>query len=508
MSDVKRKILRFFVASAFFLAVSSLIASSQTDSDIVLYASQAPVRSGTWGVVADPSAARGYAIGSPALGAPLVKTALANPANYFEITFSAQSGRAYQLWLRARTLGSTPRGAVYVQFSDSLTGSGKAIDRIGTTSATTVALQSCSGISQPGWSWHDNGVCSLGHPLYFKNSGTHTIRVQIRQDGISLDQILISPQRYLSTAPDSSAILAETSPLTTDVSGTSLNAASNSLTALSSSTSSTALAATSSTQAVRLKVMEANIFYGGHGTDDKINLLRLSSWIVKMNPDVVSLIEVLGGSNDPAMLAGLMKKLTGHSWYYSYVPKYPGSNEGVMILTKWAIKSTSHYFMSYQMPIAQATLDVGGKLINFFSTHFQWPDNDSYQRQVEAKQLVSFAGKFAEPRIIAGDLNAQDYTTEIKILLNSYNDGWMKAVNARTAAAYPDNPPSTYTRTRRSRIDFVFYAKSATNLSVSAGQVPDTRNLSVKPVIRIGTLDDKGVRPSDHNFTTVTFYVH
>jgi len=38
--------------------------------------------------------------------------------------------------------------------------------------------------------------------------------------------------------------------------------------------------------------------------------------------------------------------------------------------------------------------------------------------------------------------------------------------------------------------------------------VPDTRNLSVKPVIRIGTLDDKGVRPSDHNFSTVTFYVH
>jgi len=57
-------------------------------------------------------------------------------------------------------------------------------------------------------------------------------------------------------------------------------------------------------------------------------------------------------------------------------------------------------------------------------------------------------------------------------------------------------------------IDFVLYAKSASSLSVSAGQMRDTRNLSIKPVILLGTLDDKGVRPSDHNFSTVSFYVH
>jgi len=510
MSDVKKEILRFFVLIASLLAVSSHIVSSQTGGNVVLYASQAPVRSGTWGVVADPTAAGGYAIGSPALDAPTIKTALPNPANYFEITFSAEGGRAYQLWLRGKSLGSTSKGAVYVQFSDSQSGNGTAIDRIGTTSAVTVGLQNCSAISQLGWSWHDNGLCSLGHPLYFKNSGTHTMRVQLRQNGISLDQILLSPQQYLSTAPGSSLILAEGSSLTTSVSGTNLEttASGEGFTSLSSSATTATTTSTSGTSTVKLKVMEANIFYGGHGTDDKINLTRVADWIVKMNPDVVSLIEVLGGSNDPALLAGLMRKLTGHTWYYSYVPKYPGCNEGVMILTKWAIKSTSHYFMSYQMPIAQATISVGGKLINFFSTHFQWPDNDSYQRQVEAKQLVSFASKFAEPRILAGDFNAQDYTTEIKIILNSYIDGWMKAVNSGAASAYADNPASTYTRTRKSRIDFVFYAKNATNLSVSSGQVPDTRNLSVKPVILLGTLDDKGVRPSDHNFTAVTFYVH
>src|SRR5207245_2906567 len=139
------------------------------------------------------------------------------------------------------------------------------------------------------------------------------------------------------------------------------------------------------------------------------------------------------------------------------------------------IKSTSHYFMRYQMPIAQATISVGGKLINFFSTHFQWPSSYSYQRQVEARQLVSFASKFAQPRIIAGDFNAQNYTTEIKIILNSYNDGWMKAVNAHTATAYADNPASTYTRTRRSRIDFVLYANGRVQQCPHESEQPSKR---------------------------------
>jgi len=246
MSDVNNKqILKLFALATFLLSISSIIAFSQTDGNIVLYASRALLRSGTWGVVADRTAAGGYAIGNPALGAPLVKTALPNPKNYFEITFSAESGRAYQLWLRGKSLGTTSTGAVYVQFSDSETGSGTAIDRIGTTSAATVALQGCSGISQTGWAWRDNGLCSLGHPLYFKNSGTHTIRVQLRQDGVSLDQILLSPEQYFSSAPGNSAVLTETSPLTS-VSSMNLSTTAPSIGSTTSLSSSTLSATASS----------------------------------------------------------------------------------------------------------------------------------------------------------------------------------------------------------------------------------------------------------------------
>src|SRR5207244_11655927 len=121
-----------------------------------------------------------------------------------------------------------------------------------------------------------------------------------------------------------------------------------------------------------------------------------------MNPDAASLVEAIGGYNDPSLITGLMKQKTGLTWYSYYVPKYPGCAEGVMILSKWPIVSTAQYFMSYQMPIAEATLSVNGKLINLFATHFQWPDNASSERQVEADGLASLALKFAEPRMTGG----------------------------------------------------------------------------------------------------------
>jgi endonuclease/exonuclease/phosphatase family metal-dependent hydrolase len=546
--------------------ITSGLLAHASSSDLVLYASKASVKSGTWAVVADSTAAGGYAIGNPNLGAAKITTPLAAPKSYFELTFPAYSGKAYHLWIRAKSLSNaTSNDSVYVQFSDSVNSSKSAIYRIGTTSAAPVVLQACSGAAIQGWGWTDNGWCGLGSAIYFQNTGTHTIRVQVREDGLSIDQIMLSPQTYLSAAPgaavnDTTKLAANlpalsstsvsittnpasgTAPLSVNFTAkptltsgsvsayswnfgdgqTSSAAApshiyqnSGNYTAslkIASSTGATAsasslLSVSGSSSSVKLRVMQFNIFYGGHGTDDITNLSRDATWIAKMNPDVVSLIEVIGGSNDPQNLTNLVKQKTGINWYYYYVPKYPGCVEGVMILTKWPIVSTSQYFMSYQMPIAQATLNVGGKYVRFFSTHFQWPSNASSQRQAEANQLVSFASKFPEPRIIAGDFIAQDGTAEINIIAQKYLSGWDTAVSHNTAVAYSDNPPSIYTRTRRSRIDHVFYSKGATTLSVSGGKVPDTRNLAVKPVVLIGTLDDKGVRPSDHNFITVDFTV-
>jgi hypothetical protein len=37
--------------------------------------------------------------------------------------------------------------------------------------------------------------------VYFATSGVQTIRVQVREDGVSLDQIVLSADTYAATAP-------------------------------------------------------------------------------------------------------------------------------------------------------------------------------------------------------------------------------------------------------------------------------------------------------------------
>jgi len=106
-----------------------------------------------------------------------------------------------------------------VQFSDSVTSSGSAINRIGTSSGMAVILQACTAAADHAWGWTDNGWCGLGTNVFFKNTGTHSIRVQVREDGLSIDQIVLSPITYVSKAPgktkDDTTILAANLPVIT-----------------------------------------------------------------------------------------------------------------------------------------------------------------------------------------------------------------------------------------------------------------------------------------------------
>src|SRR5690349_13880570 len=71
-------------------------------ADVVLYAGQATTKSGSWTIVSDVSAAAGSRIYQPDAGVPKITTAAANPVNYFDLTFTAEAGRPYRLWIRAK----------------------------------------------------------------------------------------------------------------------------------------------------------------------------------------------------------------------------------------------------------------------------------------------------------------------------------------------------------------------------------------------------------------------
>ena len=193
-----------------------------SSGDVVLYAAKAPIRSGTWSVVPDSTAASGYAMANPDLGLPTLTVPLAQPKNYFQLNFPAYSGTAYHLWVRAHAAqNSLKNDSVFVQFSDSVTRSGSANYRIGTTSAMTVVLQSCTSSPVHGWGWTDNGWCDLGANIFFQNTGKHAIRIQVRQDGLSIDQIVLSPRTYISSSPgktiNDTTILTATVPLITTI---------------------------------------------------------------------------------------------------------------------------------------------------------------------------------------------------------------------------------------------------------------------------------------------------
>ncbi len=172
-------------------------------ADVVLYAAEAPVKF-AWNVVADSTAAGGARLWNPDAGAAKLVNPLANPTSYFDMTFNAQAGAAYRLWIRAKAQNDFwGNDSVFVQFSDSTDSTGAAAYRIGTTSATTINLEDCSGCGLSGWGWQDNGwgVGVMGPLIYFATSGTHTIRIQVREDGLSIDQIVLSPSIYLNSSP-------------------------------------------------------------------------------------------------------------------------------------------------------------------------------------------------------------------------------------------------------------------------------------------------------------------
>jgi hypothetical protein len=174
------------------------------DAEVVLHAWTASMLAGNWSLVNDASAAGGARVTSVNQGVDVKASQAANPADYFELQFNAEKGKPYRLWVRGKAEGNrSANDSVFVQFSGSIDAVGRAVYRIGTPSVISVALKDCGKCSLSSWGWQDNatGVNALGPVIYFGSTGRHTIRIQIREDGLSIDQIVLSPAAYLTNAP-------------------------------------------------------------------------------------------------------------------------------------------------------------------------------------------------------------------------------------------------------------------------------------------------------------------
>lgn len=438
------------------LAIAAAPAAAQ--SAIGLAPESAAVRKGKWVVTTDSGAKYGgRAVRHPDAGASKVTTALASPANYFEMNFNATAGVGYRLALRGRAdKGYWGNDSVHVQFSGSVTSSGSPRWRIGTTSSTVINLEECDGCGLgTGYVWEDNGWGRgvEGPLVYFASTGLQRIRVQTREDGLSIDHISLSPQTATSTA--------------------------------TSSTSSGTL----------LKVMSWNTHHG-IGTDGKYSLGRFVTWIVRSGANVVVLNEVeryigsYGNEDQAARYAALLRSATGKTWYYNFAHRTGRSTgQGNLILSTFRLEDTDDHLLSYDRSVARVQILVNGIRVNVFGTHLD--AESSSRRATQMNQLKSYASSFSQQWIYGGDFNAWPGATEIKIMTSSNYDAWAVAVANNTDIAYAGNLAGN---TRNSRIDYVFYSKNASRLHLKSTRVFDTRNSS-------------GVSPSDHRPVMATFEV-
>jgi hypothetical protein len=178
--------------------------SSECPAGEVAMHTMNPLQSSGWHSVTDATAADGVRLFNPDAGVAKLASALANPTQFFEFTFTADGQTDYRLWLRGKAQNDFwGNDSVFVQFSDSIDARDAATWRIGTTSSTTVNLEDCLNCGVKAWGWQDNGYGAgvLGPVVRFASSGTHTIRVQTREDGFSIDQIVLSAARYLTASP-------------------------------------------------------------------------------------------------------------------------------------------------------------------------------------------------------------------------------------------------------------------------------------------------------------------
>jgi endonuclease/exonuclease/phosphatase family metal-dependent hydrolase len=171
--------------------------------EIVIHASDVVQMHGNWTRVADSSAAGGRRMSSIDYGWSSVNQPLAAPADYFDVTFVADANTPFHVWFRLEAQDNSKwNDSIWAQFSDAVDGRSQAIYRIGTSSGLLVNLAQCAGCGLSGWGWQDGAYwLAQTTTLRFASSGMHTLRVQTREDGVQLDQIVLSSSADLTSPP-------------------------------------------------------------------------------------------------------------------------------------------------------------------------------------------------------------------------------------------------------------------------------------------------------------------
>ncbi len=246
-----------------------------------------------------------------------------------------------------------------------------------------------------------------------------------------------------------------------------------------------------------LRVLQWNLHHGV-GTDGSYDIVRIASWMARMQPDVILLNEVekntyWGHEDQPARYAALMQQLTGRHWYAMFSQEFgdgEANGKGHLILSTYPFDSIARQAISYDRVIGAAGITVNGRTISLIVTHLD-PDSQS-RRLTQAREVNGWSANLAGNRILTGDMNAWPDQSSIAELVSRYRDSWADAASRGTATGFAGLDPEG--ATRNGRIDYIFYARGAADLAAVDSRVYDTRS--------------GGTMPSDHRPVLTTFEVH
>jgi len=266
----------------------------------------------------------------------------------------------------------------------------------------------------------------------------------------------------------------------------------------STTSTSTSTSTSASTSGTKLRVLQWNTHHGGYGTDGVYDPNRLATWAASFAPDVVMFNEIekndyWGNQDQPEVYKSLLQQKTGKTWYYVFAQEFgdwTASGKGNLILSTFPIQAVERYELvhNYDRSIAMVQITVNSRTITLMETHLD--PYDSTLRLTQATEVTTWAAPQPENRIICGDMNAWPDQSSIAQYDSLYNDSWAVAAANGTAIAFSGNNGET----KNGRIDYIFYSKNASNLSVVSSQVYDTR-------------DANGVMPSDHRPVLTVFSV-
>jgi endonuclease/exonuclease/phosphatase family metal-dependent hydrolase len=442
--------------------------------DIVLYAGRASPVGSDWVTESSPTGAGGVKIRSVDRGR-FVTSPLANPGSYFEMTFSPKVGKDYRIWLRGwAENNSYENDSAWIQFSSSVTTSSTPRWRIGSTSALSYSVQDCSGAALSRWGWQDVDSLSsctnpVGSVVRFESSPA-TLRVQVKQDGLTLDQIVIAD----AAGPIPGAVRDDTKIYPA-----------SSVDGSSSATSP-------------LRVMQYNIHHGV-GTDGRYDLDRIANAIVAQQPDAVSLNEVMynssygNGENQPETFKTLLQQKTSATWDYVYARSdgnwsSTGWAAGNAVFSRRPFSARSRHALPNGAAAAQGTISVNGRTVNLFAVHVSYVS--ATDRHLQTQEVENWAATFGEDRILLGDFNTAPGTSDYEILSDNYFDSWAEGVGLRVATSPSGTSGFTH---GGSRFDYIHRSRRTAHLALQSINVPVT--------------NVDGAKPSDHDPLVATFTV-